>query len=97
MKRVLVGGGGIAGLLTAWALSRRGIAVTVFEQGPLPNPKCSSFDEHRIVRPAGERAWVTSACSSHGSKLAPAMAEAVAQVLAGEREAAGIPAWAAPL
>jgi sarcosine oxidase/sarcosine oxidase subunit beta len=52
MKHVSIVGGGIAGLLTAWALSRRGVKVTVFEQGPLPNPQCSSFDEHRIIRHA---------------------------------------------
>lgn len=52
MKHVLIVGGGIAGLLTAWALARRGVAVTLFEQGPLPNPRCSSFDEHRIIRHA---------------------------------------------
>jgi sarcosine oxidase/sarcosine oxidase subunit beta len=52
MKHVLIVGGGIAGLLTAWALSRRGIGVTLFEQGPLPNPHASSFDEHRIIRHA---------------------------------------------
>ncbi|APT60192.1 FAD-dependent oxidoreductase (plasmid) [Roseomonas gilardii] len=52
MRYVSVVGGGIAGLLTAWALSRRGVRVTVFEQGPLPNPHCSSFDEHRIIRHA---------------------------------------------
>ncbi len=52
MKQVLIVGGGIAGLLTAWALSRRGVVVTLFEQGPLPNPHSSSFDEHRIIRHA---------------------------------------------
>ena len=52
MKHVLIVGGGIAGLLTAWALGRRGVGVTLFEQGPLPNPRCSSFDEHRIIRHA---------------------------------------------
>jgi sarcosine oxidase/sarcosine oxidase subunit beta len=46
----LIVGGGIAGLSTAWALAKRGFAVHVFEQGPLPNPKCSSYDEHRIIR-----------------------------------------------
>ncbi|RKK01702.1 FAD-dependent oxidoreductase [Pseudoroseomonas wenyumeiae] len=38
----VVGGGGITGLLTAWALSRRGVRVTVFEQGPIS--KLSSPD-----------------------------------------------------
>ncbi len=52
MKHVLIVGGGIAGLLTAWALGRRGVRVTLFEQGPLPNPRASSFDEHRIIRHA---------------------------------------------
>ena len=52
MKHVLVVGGRIAGLLTAWALVRCGVEGTVFEQGPLPNPRSSSFDEHRIIRHA---------------------------------------------
>ena len=51
-QRCLIVGGGIAGLSTAWALSRRGHAVHLFEQGPLPNPKASSYDEHRIIRHA---------------------------------------------
>ena len=52
MTKVLVVGGGIAGLSTAWALARRGVAVELFEQGPLPNPLASSYDEHRITRHA---------------------------------------------
>ena len=50
--RVLVVGSGIAGLSTAWALTRRGFAVEVFEQGQIPNAKASSYDEHRITRHA---------------------------------------------
>jgi sarcosine oxidase/sarcosine oxidase subunit beta len=50
--RALIVGGGIAGLSTAWALARRGHEVQLFEQGPLPNPKASSYDEHRIIRHA---------------------------------------------
>ncbi len=50
--RVLVVGSGIAGLSTAWALTRRGFAVEVFEQGQVPNAKASSYDEHRITRHA---------------------------------------------
>lgn len=50
MPRVLIVGAGIAGLSTAWALARRGYAVEVFEQGPVPNPRASSYDEHRITR-----------------------------------------------
>ena len=52
MTKVLVVGGGIAGLSTAWALARRGLEVELFEQGPLPNPLASSYDEHRIARHA---------------------------------------------
>ncbi len=52
MTKVLIVGGGIAGLSTAWALARRGVAVELFEQGPLPNPMSSSYDEHRIIRHA---------------------------------------------
>ncbi len=50
--RVIVVGAGIAGLSAAWALDRRGFAVEVFEQGPVPNPRASSYDEHRITRHA---------------------------------------------
>ena len=52
MPKILIVGGGIAGLSTAWALARRGFEVELFEQGPLPNPRCSSYDEHRITRHA---------------------------------------------
>lgn len=50
--RILVVGGGIAGLSAAWGLARRGFAVELFEQGPLPHPRASSYDEHRIIRHA---------------------------------------------
>ena len=52
MTKALIVGGGIAGLSTAWALARRGMGVELFEQGPLPNPRASSYDEHRITRHA---------------------------------------------
>jgi glycine/D-amino acid oxidase-like deaminating enzyme len=48
--KITVVGGGIMGLSAAWALARDGHAVSVFEQGPLPNPLGSSVDEHRLIR-----------------------------------------------
>ena len=48
--KVIIVGGGIMGLATAWGLSREGHAVELFEQGELPNPLASSMDEHRLIR-----------------------------------------------
>ena len=47
--KIIVVGAGIAGLCVAWSLTRRGYFVEVFDQGPIPNPLSSSFDEHRIT------------------------------------------------
>lgn len=49
---VIVVGAGIAGLSTAWSLRKRGHAVTLVEQGPIPNPLAASGDHHRIIRRA---------------------------------------------
>src|ERR1051325_4251837 len=38
------------GLAAAWALSKRGHAVSVFEQYAVPNPLGSSVDQHRLIR-----------------------------------------------
>lgn len=43
-------GGGIAGLCTAWALAEQRQAVTLIEQGELPNPLAASVDQHRLIR-----------------------------------------------
>ncbi|SHM26919.1 NAD(P)/FAD-dependent oxidoreductase [Roseibium suaedae] len=50
--KIIIVGAGIAGLSTAWALTRRGIEVTLLEQGPIPNPLSASGDQHRIIRRA---------------------------------------------
>ena len=50
--RINVVGGGIMGLSTAMALHRSGHRVTLFEQGPIPNPLGSSVDDHRLIRHA---------------------------------------------
>ncbi len=48
--RVIVIGGGIMGLSTAFSLHRSGHRVTLYEQGPIPNPLGSSVDQHRLIR-----------------------------------------------
>jgi sarcosine oxidase len=50
--KIIVVGGGIAGLSSAWALTKRGHRVTLIEQGPIPNPLSASGDHHRIIRRA---------------------------------------------
>jgi glycine/D-amino acid oxidase-like deaminating enzyme len=60
LARILVVGGGITGLSSAWALRRDGHDVTLFDQARLPNPKGSSVDEHRLIRfPYGARPGYT--------------------------------------
>jgi len=49
---VIVVGGGIAGLSTAWSLVKAGHSVSIVEQGPIPNPLAASGDHHRIIRRA---------------------------------------------
>lgn len=48
--KVSIAGGGIAGLATAWALTKRGHEVTLVEQGTIPNPLAASGDQHRMIR-----------------------------------------------
>ncbi|WP_420346112.1 NAD(P)/FAD-dependent oxidoreductase [Pelagibius sp.] len=48
--KVLIVGGGIVGLATAWALVRQGHNPVLFEQGPLPHEGGASYDQHRLIR-----------------------------------------------
>lgn len=58
--RVIIIGGGIMGLSTAWALQKSGAEILLLEQGPLPNPVGSSVDDHRLIRyPYGTRLGFT--------------------------------------
>lgn len=50
--RIAIVGAGIAGLATAWSLTKRGEQVTLFEQGDIPNPLSASGDQHRLIRRA---------------------------------------------
>ena len=50
--KITIVGAGIAGLSTAWSLTRAGHAVTLIEQGQIPNPLAASGDHHRIIRRA---------------------------------------------
>lgn len=49
-RRVIVVGAGVTGLLTAVECARSGHRVTLLERGPVPNPKSSSSDHHRVIR-----------------------------------------------
>ena len=51
-RTALVVGGGVMGLSAAWALAGQGWQVTLLEQDELPNPRASSFDQHRLIRHA---------------------------------------------
>jgi glycine/D-amino acid oxidase-like deaminating enzyme len=48
--KVIIIGGGIVGLSTAWALARGGHEALLFEQGPLPHDGGASYDQHRLIR-----------------------------------------------
>ncbi|MEM7023196.1 MAG: FAD-dependent oxidoreductase [Pseudomonadota bacterium] len=48
--RIVIVGGGVMGLCSAWALHRAGHKIVLYEQGPLPNPLSSSCDQHRLIR-----------------------------------------------
>lgn len=52
MEDALILGAGIMGLSTAFALDAAGYRVTVVEGDPVPNPRGSSVDDHRLIRHA---------------------------------------------
>ncbi|WP_025599259.1 NAD(P)/FAD-dependent oxidoreductase [Burkholderia sp. WSM2230] len=47
--RVAIVGAGIAGLSTAWSLTKLGHDVTLMEQASIPNPLAASGDRHRMI------------------------------------------------
>ena len=49
MARVVIVGGGIVGLSVARAAVRGGHEAVLLEQGPIPNPRSASFDDHRMI------------------------------------------------
>ena len=66
MRRVIVVGGGVIGLLTAVECVLAGAEVEVVDQADLPHSRAASYDWHRIVRalhphdPAATRAAVSA-------------------------------------
>jgi glycine/D-amino acid oxidase-like deaminating enzyme len=48
--RVVVVGAGVTGLLTAVECALAGHRVTVLDSGAIPNPRSSSYDQHRAIR-----------------------------------------------
>jgi glycine/D-amino acid oxidase-like deaminating enzyme len=50
--KITIVGAGIMGLSAAWALTRAGHKVAVYEQAAVPNPLGSSVDQHRLIRHA---------------------------------------------
>ncbi|WP_421707448.1 NAD(P)/FAD-dependent oxidoreductase [Algihabitans sp.] len=67
--RVLVIGGGVVGLSTAWALAKVGHEPLLFEAGPLPNPGGASHDQHRLIRSlyGAERGYACMVGAAYGA------------------------------
>jgi glycine/D-amino acid oxidase-like deaminating enzyme len=66
--RIIIVGGGIMGLCSAWALRRAGHQIALYEQGPIPNPLGSSCDQHRLIR------YTYGAMSGYARMVVPAYA-----------------------
>jgi sarcosine oxidase subunit beta len=99
MRSALILGGGVMGLSAAWALSRAGHAVRVLEQDPVPNPRGSSVDDHRLIRHAygAARGYMRMIDPAHAAwRLLFAEAGEVAYVPTGVLALANAPnAWIA--
>jgi glycine/D-amino acid oxidase-like deaminating enzyme len=68
---IVIVGAGIMGLAAGWALARRRIRVTILDQAEIPNPKASSYDDHRLIRAAyGGHAGYTRLAMEAGSAWA---------------------------
>lgn len=48
--KVIIVGGGIFGLSSAWELKKRGYSVTLLDPGPIPHPDASSTDISKVIR-----------------------------------------------
>lgn len=68
-ETAVVVGAGVMGLAAGWALARRGVRVTILDQSEIPNPKASSFDDHRLIRAAygGRTGYMRLAMEAYGA------------------------------
>jgi len=49
-NKVVIVGGGIFGLSSAWELQKRGHSVTLLDPGPIPHPDATSTDISKVIR-----------------------------------------------
>lgn len=66
VRQVVIVGAGVTGLLTAIECALAGHRVTVLDRGAIPDPRSSSYDQHRVMRllvpgdPAATRARIAA-------------------------------------
>ena len=70
--RILIVGGGVIALLTAVEAVAAGHRVVVCDQGPIPNPRATSYDRHRVLRAlhAGDPAATAAGQRAHHAWVA---------------------------